>query len=77
MIEIDPDTGCMLYVGGLILLLLITWLWSTQKAKKREIIKLTTIHVTCEYCSASYLVETFTQFHRCPTCNCVNKLTKK
>ena len=73
MIEIAPETACMLYVGILLFLLLTTWLLRTRKAKYRDIIRLTTIHATCEYCGTSYLVESFTTFHRCPHCQCLNQ----
>ena len=73
MIEIAPETACMLYVGGLLILLLVTWLRHSQKAKSRDIVKLTAVHVTCEFCSSSYLTESFTSLHRCPHCQCMNR----
>ena len=73
MIEIAPETACMLYVGGLILLLLVIWLKNSQKVKEREVVKMTTVHATCEYCSSEYLVESFTPFHRCPYCQAINR----
>ena len=73
MIEIAPETACMLYVGTLLFLLLATWLLRSRKAKYRDSVKLTTIHATCEYCGAAYLVESFTAFHRCPRCHCLNQ----
>jgi len=73
MIEISPETACMLYVGGILLLLLLTWVFHSRKAKHRDIVKLTTVHATCEYCGSSYLVESFTTFHRCPHCQCLNQ----
>lgn len=75
MIELAPDTACMLYVGSLLLLLFLSWLRASQRAKKREIVRLSSTRATCEYCGASYLIESFTPFHRCPTCQCIN--TKK
>lgn len=77
MIEISPETACMLYVGGLLLLLLWTWIRHSQRAKRREVVKLTTMHVTCEFCSHSYLAETFTPYHRCPNCHCLNSQSAK
>jgi hypothetical protein len=73
MIKIAPETACMLYVGGILLLLLLTWIFHSRKAKSRDIVKLSTVHTTCEYCGAAYLVESFTAFHRCPHCQCLNK----
>ncbi len=73
MIEIAPETACMLYVGGLIFLLLIIWLRHSHKSKRREIMKMTTVRATCEYCSSSYLIESLTSFHRCPYCQCINQ----
>ena len=76
MIEIAPETACMLYVGTLLFLLLATWLLRSRKAKYRDIVKLTTIHATCEFCGEAYLVESFTAFHRCPRCRCLNQAKK-
>lgn len=73
MIEIAPETACMLYVGGLLVLLLVTWLRHSYRAKNREIAKHTPVYVTCEFCSSSYLTESFTRLHRCPHCQCMNK----
>jgi hypothetical protein len=73
MIEVSPETACMFYVGSLILLLLVIWLRYSHKANKRNLVKFTTVRAVCEYCGASYLVESVTPFHRCPHCQCLNK----
>ncbi len=75
MIKLCPETACMLYVGGLLFLLLGTWIRHSQRAKRREVVKLTKVHVSCEFCSHSYLAETFTPYHRCPKCHCMNSHT--
>jgi hypothetical protein len=73
MIEIAPETACMLYVGILLITLLCTWLYHSHKARHRDIAKLTPTYIMCEYCSSSYLTESFTSLHRCPHCHCMNK----
>ncbi len=77
MIEIAPETACMLYVGGVLILLLITWLRHSHTAKRRTNVRLTSVHTKCEYCSSSYLVESYTQFHRCPHCKCMNSSSRQ
>jgi len=73
MIDIAPETASMLYVGGLLSVLLFIWLRHSQKVGKRDNKRMATRSVSCEYCGSCYLVESFTSFHRCPYCQCVNK----
>lgn len=75
MIEISPDTACLLYIGGLLIgLIALWWRWS-MKWKRRDISKLQVRKLTCELCKSNYLDESFTEFHRCPICGCLNTST--
>jgi len=77
MIEITPDTGCMLYVGGLLFLLFVIWWKTSQKSKKREVVTITKQKSTCEYCGNSYIAESRIALHRCPHCSCINEMKEK
>lgn len=72
MIKISPDIACMLYIGSLLLgLIILWWKWNTR-LKKKEVVKLRSRRLTCELCKSEYLDESFTSFHKCPICGCLN-----
>ena len=72
MIHLAPDMACMLYIGGLILgLTVLWWRWHTR-LKKKKYLRLKSRRMTCELCKSDYLDESFTLFHKCPICGCLN-----
>lgn len=72
MIRLAPDIACMLYIGGLLLCLTILWWrWHTQ-LKNKTYVRLKQRRLTCELCKSEYLDESFTHFHKCPICGCLN-----
>jgi hypothetical protein len=77
MIEVSPETACMLYVGGLLGLLIFAWIRHSLVTKNREIIVAKSRHHSCEFCSHSYLIDSLTAYHRCPQCKCLNQFRCK
>lgn len=67
MIEVKPETACMLYVGGLAITLLLAWLQSIRRESKK---KLSTAPraITCQFCHTKYLTSRLVRLSRCPTC---------
>jgi predicted Zn-ribbon and HTH transcriptional regulator len=73
MIEVSEDIACILYVGFMIVSLFALWVHHLKKSKKRDVIKFTTKKASCEFCAHSYLIDSLTPFHRCPSCKNLNK----
>ena len=77
MIEVNPDTACVLYLGVAILTVIGVWFFQHKRAKKKEILTFNTTHFTCEFCYAKYLEDPTKVLTRCPECHSLNKNVKK
>lgn len=72
MIEVAPETACILYLGLALSLVLIIWLFT----KKKEIAPFHREMRTCEFCQHSYLEEASKSISRCPQCQLLSKKPK-
>lgn len=77
MIELSPETACMIYVGGLLFLLMGSWIAYSYSTKHKEVTLHKNVHHVCEFCSTPFIVDSLTIYHRCPNCQCLNTLSKK
>ncbi|MDB6080819.1 MAG: hypothetical protein JWO53_91 [Chlamydiia bacterium] len=75
MIEVSPDTACMIYLGSAIIALITIWLYQHKYSKKSEKSSFSTKHFSCEFCHATYLDNPVKPFTRCPECQSLNKNT--
>jgi Zn finger protein HypA/HybF involved in hydrogenase expression len=73
MIEVSPDTACMLYLSLALAVMIVSWYKSHAKFKKKEIIKYEQIRKTCEFCNHSFLENPELAVPRCPQCHCFLK----
>ena len=73
MIEVAPDTACMLYLGFAILAVMAVWLRYHLLSKKKEIVSFTIGHKTCEFCHFHYLDDASNELSRCPQCRFLNQ----
>jgi len=71
MIEILPDTACMLYVGSMVIMLLLAWVRSVHKERKK-ILQYTHSAIRCEFCAASFTNTRTGPLSRCPHCGLIN-----
>ncbi len=72
MIEVGPDTACMLYLAASLLAVISIWLYQHKKSKKKEILTFQTKHFICDFCTASYLESATKAYTRCPQCGSLN-----
>ncbi len=76
MIEVSPETACILYLAASIMAVIGIWLYQHKSSKKKEIVTFKTKHITCDFCTASYLDDAAKTYTRCPACQSLNKTTK-
>ena len=69
MIDIAPDTACILYLAISLSVVLFIWVCS----KKKEIARFHVRPRHCEFCHHSYLEEIEKPVSRCPQCQLLNK----
>lgn len=69
MIEVAPETACILYLGLGLGLVLTLWLLT----KKKEIAPFHQRLRSCEFCQHRYLEEANRAISRCPQCQLLNK----
>jgi len=72
MIELSPDTACLLYLLMALVALSIVWIFHYSSSKK-EILSFEKKHFQCEFCKHAFIVETNKKHARCPECQCLNK----
>ncbi len=73
MIEVTPDTACMLYVGGMVITLFWAWFKSMRKDRKKDVQRV--LHVVhCEFCASGYTSSSISLLSRCPNCGLINKI---
>lgn len=69
MIELAPETACILYLA--ICLVVVVGIWLSTRKKQAAYFSLE--QETCEFCSHSYIKDTQKTISRCPQCHLVNK----
>lgn len=69
MIEIAPETACILYLAIAIAVVAGIWL----ATRKKEVAPFTLQHHLCEFCHHHYIEESRKPFSRCPQCQLINK----
>jgi hypothetical protein len=74
MIELSPNTGCMLYLGATLIFLFIVWSYHHYKEKKKKLPMMRQELFVCEYCQFVYLSEQDVKVNKCPQCSSYNKL---
>lgn len=72
MIELSPNTACMIYLGVTIAFLLGLWVYKHLASKKRKISVIEKELFVCEYCQCAYLVELNKKVTRCTQCKSYN-----
>lgn len=69
MIEIAPDTACLLYLALALSIVLIIW----YLQKKKEVSHFERHARRCEFCQMHYLEDEKSLISRCPHCQLLNK----
>lgn len=69
MIEVSPDTACILYLAFAVFGVFLVWF----ATKKKEISRFEMRHKRCEFCHHTYLEDTDQKLSRCPQCQLLNK----
>jgi predicted Zn-ribbon and HTH transcriptional regulator len=77
MIEITPETACVLYLGLAISALIIAWFFHQKKTVKKEVITFQKSHFTCEFCHFTFVDDPVKALVRCPECHSLNKNIKE
>ncbi|MBS0634496.1 MAG: hypothetical protein JSR37_03435 [Verrucomicrobia bacterium] len=68
MIDIAPETACVLYLAVGLVVVASIWL----ATRKKEVVHFSLQHHTCEFCSYQYIKDAQKNFSRCPQCNLMN-----
>ena len=76
MIEVNPETACVLYLAFAIFVILGAWLISNHKSKSKESHKNPFDSTACEFCQYTYLKDPTKPFSRCPQCGNMNKSSR-
>lgn len=74
MIEVTPETACMIYLGITAIALLCIWLRKSRKSK--DVITFSSKMILCEFCHLGYIDDTRKSLTRCPHCQFLNKHLK-
>lgn len=69
MIEIAPETACILYLALCLSIVLTIWCLT----KKKEVAKFELKSRSCDFCNYHYLEEIDRPISRCPQCQLLNK----
>jgi hypothetical protein len=73
MIDIAPETACILYLAVGISVVIGIWL----ATRKKEVVHFALKHQTCEFCLHTYIEETQATISRCPQCQLLTGSAKK
>ncbi len=76
MIEVTPDTACVLYLGIAMMIVLGMWLFRYKKHKTNAI-PYAKRHIVCEFCHTSYIDNPEKLLTRCPECQFLNNKSNK
>lgn len=76
MIEVSPETACIIYLGLTVVAVFIAWIKHNKKNQSKEIITFTSGKITCEFCNFSYVDDVRKSLTRCPQCQFMNKNIK-
>lgn len=69
MIDIAPETACILYLAVGLMVVIGIWL----ATRKKETAYFTLKHQTCEFCHHHYIEDAQNKISRCPQCNLLTK----
>lgn len=69
MIDIAPETACILYLAIGLSVVIGIWL----ATRKKEAAPFTLKHQTCEFCYYQYIEDTQKKISRCPQCQLLSK----
>jgi hypothetical protein len=72
MIELNPATALMVYLGLTLMAILGIWAASHYRARKRRFLPLEKELVVCEFCHFAYLEVGSQKITRCPRCESLN-----
>lgn len=73
MITTKITTALLLYLASLLFPLLIIWLHTHLKQRKKTLPPPLYQLVFCEYCCYNYLAESDRTVNKCPQCHALNK----
>ena len=69
MIDIAPESACVLYLAISLFVVIGIWL----ATRKKETVQFAFKHKTCEFCYFHYIEDTQKQLSRCPQCQLINR----
>jgi ribosomal protein L37AE/L43A len=73
MIEVEPNTALVLYLGFALFIILGIWISRHFKVRKKKIFCPEQQLYVCEYCHFAYLSESHKPVTQCPQCQSFNK----
>ena len=73
MITIKITSALLLYLASLLFFLLIVWLLTHLRQRKKTMVPPLYQLVFCEYCCYNYLTESDRPVNKCPQCHTLNK----
>ena len=76
MIEVTPETACVLYLGLAISALMLAWFFHHKKAVKKTVITFHKSNFSCEFCHFTFVEDPSKPLVRCPECHSLNKNIK-
>lgn len=76
MIELNPATALMLYLGLTLVVILGIWITSHYRSRNRCFMPLEKELVVCEFCHFAYLDAGAKKITRCPRCESFNSCKK-